>query len=190
MQNSVMTLIVRVLNVNRNFNGFREHRGSMAPSRPFGRGGFTTLDRRKAAAQSLLARAWSSCVARRCLALRLDEARQEQQRLLLLEQKRAVAERLAAERRATTVTRKKKPQSGLHLQQLFGVLPGSGVLDGDHPGTTLSSPIHSEGSFSTRWLVGDSGLATGPPSRLSTFQGGSRDWSIACEALGVARGCW
>ena len=100
----------------------------MAPSRPFGRGGFTTLDRRKETAQSMLARAWRSCVARRCLALRLDEARLQQQRMLVLEQKRAVAERLAAERRATTAVRKKKtPQPGLQLKQLVGVLPGSGT---------------------------------------------------------------
>lgn len=139
---------------------------------------FATLDRRKANAQSLLSRAWRNCVARRQLASIRQEAR-----LLAIDRAnamraKAVAIRLASDRRATTRTVRKKKVFGTHLNRLLMVVPqlhGPGDRWDKTPGTELSSPIEVEGSFSARWLVGNSNMASRPASSLSPFQGEAPD---------------
>ena len=139
---------------------------------------FTTLDRRKANAQSMLSRAWRSCVARRQLARIRKEASLFAIARANAMRAQAVARGLASDRRATSRTVRKKKVFGTHLNHLFTVVP---QLQGPvnrwdkTPGTELSSPIEVEGSFSARWLVGNSNMASRPASSLSPFQGEAPD---------------
>jgi hypothetical protein len=139
---------------------------------------FNTLDRRKANAQSLLSRAWRSCVARRQLARSREEASLFAIDRANAMRAQALAKRLASDRRATSRTVRKKKVFGTHLNQLFTVVPQlQGPVDrwDKMPGTELSSPIEVEGSFSARWLVGNSNMASRPASSLSPFQGETPD---------------
>jgi hypothetical protein len=90
----------------------------------------------------------------------------------------AVAKRLASDRRATSRTVQKKKVFGTHLNQLLTVVPqlqGPGDRWDKTRGTELCSPIEVEGSFSARWLVGNSNMASRPTSSLSPFQGEAPD---------------
>jgi len=146
----------------------------MAPLKPFGRGGrgYTSLDKRRADAQAILARAWRGRVASRVLRARQEEAGAEQRRKAFERTKLLEARQLAETRRAEAPFVKKKKAYGKHLKNLAGVLPSRGfdqLLDAGGMSPIYSPICHD--SMSTRWLTID-GASTGAnfEGNLSVFQ--------------------
>ena len=150
----------------------------MAPARPFGKG-FTSLDKRRSDAQSLLARAWRCSMARRDFATRMEMVREQQRQALIREQRRFVAHKLAHKRRAPV--RNPTNVFGGHLSNLLGSLPALPSQESSHLRGRLISPILCEDSYSTRWLTSDPALIPeGALPYLSDFQQAEVQ-NIRCE---------